>query len=408
VRYGNLGREQARQVKDELFGLENSLKSYRGQLGGLKDPALMARKVAGEDALRNAVASDAARREEFGDPWTEIAKARASLPPYATRYALVEGSGGFTSRLFSLARTIVRLSTEAAKPDAERLPEFTDARRVSLARQLFSPAPIYKAAEEAKLTDSLALMAKTLGSDDPVVKAALAGKTPDRRAAELVAGTALADPAARRAIVAGGAAAVSASADPMIALARAVDPDARALRQRYEDEVTSVERDAYARIARAVFATQGTSAYPDATGTLRLSYGAVKGYSEGGARVAPFTVMQGLFDRQAQHASEPPYDAPQRWDDHKAQLDPATPFNFVTTNDIVGGNSGSPVVNRSGEVVGLVFDGNIQSLPGYFIYDATVNRTVAVDARGIVAALRSVYGASALADEMQGMPSGTQ
>jgi len=196
---------------------------------------------------------------------------------------------------------------------------------------------------------------------------------------------------------------VSASADPMIALARAIDTDARALRRRYEDEVTSVERDAYARLARAVFATQGTSAYPDATGTLRLSYGAVKGYAEGGTRIAPFTVMQGLFDRQSQHASEPPFDAPQRWDDRKAPLDPSTPFDFVTTNDIVGGNSGSPVVNRNGDVVGLVFDGNIQSLPGYFIYDGTVNRTVAVDARGIIAALRSVYGASALADELQGV-----
>jgi hypothetical protein len=408
VRYAGRGAEQGRQVKDEIFGIENSLKSMRGQLGGLKDPAIMAKKTAAEDALRKAVSADPAKTREFGDPWTEIAKARASLPSFAMRHTLVEGGSGFTTRLFNVARAIVRLVAENAKPDAERLPEFTEARRATLERQLYSPAPIYKEAEQAKLEDALALLSSTLGADDAVVKAALDGKSPADRAAALIGGTTLADPAARKALVAGGAAAVAASTDPLIVLARAVDDDARALRTRYEDGVTSVERDGYSRIARAIFATQGTSAYPDATSTLRLSYGAVKGYQENGRDVAPFTKFAGLFERQAQHASEPPYDAPATWDTKKDQLDLDTPFNLVTTNDIVGGNSGSPVVNRKGEVVGLVFDGNIQSLPGYFIYDGAVNRTVAVDSRAILAAVRHVYGAGPLADEMEGVSAGTR
>jgi hypothetical protein len=408
VRYAGRGAEQARQVKDEIFGLENSLKSMRGQLGGLKDPAVMAKKATAEEALRKAVAGDPAKAKEFGDPWTAIAAARGTLPSYAMRYNLVEGGSGFTTRLFSLARTIVRLVAENAKPDAERLPEFTEARRASLDRQLYSPAPIYKEAEQAKLEDALGLLSSTLGADDPVVKAALAGKSPAERAAALVGGTTLGDPAARKALVAGGASAVEASTDPLIVLARAVDAEARQLRTRYEDGVTSVERDGYSRIARAIFATQGTSAYPDATSTLRLSYGAVKGYRDNGRDIAPFTNLAGLFERQAQHGSKPPYDAPAAWDAKKAGLDLSTPFNLVTTNDIVGGNSGSPVVNAKGEVVGLVFDGNIQSLPGYFIYDGSVNRTVAVDARAIVAALRHVYGAGSLADEMEGVGAGTR
>lgn len=403
VKYGARGPEQTRQVKDEMFGLENSLKSYRGQLGGLKDPGLMEKKQAAERALQQAVAADPAKKKEFGDPWAAIVRARGPVSSYLTRYTMVEGGAGFTSRLFSLARTIVRLGDESGKPDADRLPEFTDARRASLERQLYSPAPIYKAADEAKLADALTLLASTLGADDPVVRASLQGKTPGARAAELVSGTALADVAARKALVAGGATAVAASTDPMVVLARAVDPEARTLRTRYENEVLSVERDAYTQIARAIFATQGAGAYPDATSTLRLSYGTVKGYIDGGTPVAPFTDVAGLFARQAAHGSQPPYDAPERWDARKAALDLATPFNLVTTNDIVGGNSGSPVVNRKAEVVGLVFDGNIQSLPGYFIYDGSVNRTVAVDARAIAAALRKVYDAAPLADELQGV-----
>ena len=401
VAYGAQGPEQQRQVKDEFFGIENSLKSLRGQLAGLQNPALMQKKQAADRALQEAIAADPKMQQAYGGAWTAIAKARANLPAYAVEHALIEGGSGFTSRLFTMARTLVRLAAEDAKPDTERLPEFTAARRSSLERQLFSPAPFYPAAEQAKLAASFTVLRDALGANHDVVRIAFGGKTPEARATELLSGTTLVDVAARKALAAGGRPAIDASDDTLIALARAVDPAARAVRTRYENEVVSVERQAYAQIARAVFATAGTSAYPDATSTLRLSYGAVTGYIERGKTVPPFTTMAGLFERQAAHDSQPPYDAPARWDEAKLRLNLRTPFDLVTTNDIVGGNSGSPLVNRKGEVVGIAFDGNIQSLPGYFIYDGGVNRTVSVDSRAIIEALRVVYDADALADELQ-------
>jgi hypothetical protein len=236
------------------------------------------------------------------------------------------------------------------------------------------------------------------------VKQALAGKSPEARAAELVDGCTLKDVAARKALVEGGKAAVAASTDPMIQLARSIDAESRAVRKKSEDQVASVDRDAYAKIAQAVFATQGTSAYPDGTSTLRLSYGQVKGYLEDGKAIPPFTDYAGLYVREKQFGGKPPFDLPQRWIDKKGALDLSVPFNFVSTNDIVGGNSGSPVVNAKAEVVGLVFDGNIQSLPGYFIYDEAVNRTVSVDSRAIIEAMRKMYDAGALVDEILGKP----
>jgi hypothetical protein len=402
VAYGAQGPEQQRQVKDEFFGIENSLKSLEGQLAGLRDPGLMHKKHAAEDALRKAVAAEPTMQKTYGGAWAAIARARAGLPAYAVEQAMIEGGAGFSSRLFSMARTLVRLAAEDAKPDTERLPEFTAARRSSLERQLFSGAPIYPAAEQAKLAASLTMLRDLLGADHAVVRSALAGKAPGARAAELISGTRLVDVAVRKTLASGGRIAIESADDPMIALARAVDPPARALRTRYENEVLSVERQAYAQIAQAVFATQGTSAYPDATSTLRLSYGAVNGYTEHGKTVPPFTTLAGLFERQDAHRSEPPYDAPASWDKAKSRLNLRTPFDLVTTNDIVGGNSGSPLVNRKGEVVGIAFDGNLDSLPGYFVYDGGVNRTVCVDSRAIIEALRTVYAADALADELQG------
>ena len=399
-RYGARGAEQERQVKQDLFGIENSLKRARGQLGGLKDTAAMARKQAAEAALRKAVAGDAKAQAAFGDAWDAITTSRQ--PQLARQQLFLEGTAGLDSRFYTLARTIVRFTAEQQKPEKDRLPEYADARRASLERQLYSPAPIYRDAEKAKLADSLAYMAATLGAEHAAVKAILGGRTPEARAAELVDGSTLDDVAVRRSLVSGGTAAVVASTDTMIQLARALDADSRAIRKRYEDEVTSVERDAYAKIAQAVFTTQGTSAYPDGTGTLRLSFGQVKGYVEGGTSIPPFTDFAGLFARQDRFGATPPYDVPQRWDDRKARIDLRTPLNVVSTNDIVGGNSGSPVVNAKAQVVGLVFDGNIQSLPGYFYYDGSVNRTVSVDSRAVLEAMRTVYDAGPLVDESRG------
>ncbi len=398
--YSAKGAEPARQARDEIFSIENSLKSYRGRLAGLRDGALMANKRQAEARLRAAVSADPTRQRQFGSAWDQVATARQRFVAYYKPHALLESGMAFNSRYFGIARTIVRLVAERAKPDRDRLPEFGEARLPALERQLFSTAPIFPALEEVKLADSLALLATELGASHPAVTAALQGKPPQARAAELVQGTALGRVEARRALVSGGVAKVEASTDPMIVLARRLDPEARALRRRYEDEVASVERDAYAKIAQAVFAVHGTSAYPDATSTLRLAYGAVKGYEEDGRAVPPFTDFAGLYARAAAHDRQPPYRIVDRWEAKRTVLNLATPFNFVSTLDIVGGNSGSPVVNRRGEVVGVVFDGNIQSLPGYFIYDAAVNRAVAVDSRGILEALRVVYGADRLVAEL--------
>jgi hypothetical protein len=403
LRYGALGAEQARQVQSEIFGLENSLKRLRGQLAGLNSADLMTKKKAEEAALRKAVAADPKAQASFGSAWDQIAASRVPARQLLTDAAFLEGAQGFDTRLFDIARGIVRLVEERAKPNGERLAEFTEARMPSLMRQLTSPAPIYADAERAKLAHSLAFMREKLGADHALVTQVLDGKSPDARAADLVAGTTLADVAARKALIDGGLPAVEASTDTMIRLARAIDAQSRAIRKKTEDQVASVERDAYAKIAQAVFATQGTSAYPDGTSTLRLSFGKVAGYVEDGKPVPPFTDYAGLYVREKQFGGKPPFDLPPVWLSRQGTLDPKVPFNFVSTNDIVGGNSGSPVINRNAEVVGIAFDGNIQSLPGYYIYDGTVNRTVSVDSRAVIEALRKIYDAGPLADEILGL-----
>jgi hypothetical protein len=258
--------------------------------------------------------------------------------------------------------------------------------------------------EKLNLAESLAFMQKHLGADHAIVKRILAGKTPDARAAELVDGTRLTDSEIRALLQAGGKATIDISTDPMIVLARSLEADAQAITKRFDEEVVSVQAAAYPKIGQAVFVVDGAKAYPDATSTLRLSYGTVKGYMEDGKKVLPYTVTAGLYERAGQHQGQADYELAPKWTEAKAALDPKTPFNFVSTNDIVGGNSGSAVVNRKGEIVGLIFDGNIQSLPGYYIYDETVNRAVSVDSRIILESMRKVYKADALAAEIAGAP----
>lgn len=399
-RYSRQGEEQARRALDELLTVENALKSYRGQYEGLQDKSLIEKKLKAENALRQSVASDARKQKEYGDAWDAIASGRKALPSYFLEYSFLEGAAGLDSDLFAYARRLVRLVAESAKPNAERLPEYTDARRASFEQSLYAPVPVYEDFEQFKLADSLAFMSEELGADHALVKKILQGKTPAERAAELVQGTKLKDPNYRKQLAAGGTKAIAESGDPMIALAREIDEQARAVRKRYETEVQSNERASYAKIARALFDVEGTKLYPDATFTLRLSYGAVKGYTENGKAVPPFTTFAGLYERAARHNNQPPYNLPERWIEKKSALDLNTPFNFVSSNDIIGGNSGSPVINKNAELVGLIFDGNIQSLVGSFVYDESVNRAVSVDSRGMIEALRKVYGANELADEL--------
>jgi hypothetical protein len=399
-KYMSLGEEQTRQSQNELNSVQNALKVYRGQLKGLKDQALMSRKTAEEQKLRKAVAANPEWQKMYGPAWDAIAAAHKAYPSYIRERRIFEQAGGFNSVLFNYARTLVRMAEENKKPNAERLPEFTDARRASLELGLFSPAPIHEDFEKLKLADSLGFMVELLGADHPLVKGVLAGKTPEARANELVSGTKLKDPEFRKELAKGGFEAIDASNDPMILVAREIDAKAREVRKRYESELAAVERANYAKIARALFETEGNKVYPDATFTLRLSYGAVEGYTENGKKVPPFTTLGGLYARSDSFKHEFPYNLPQRWVEKKNALNLNTPFNFVSTNDIIGGNSGSPTINQNGELVGLIFDGNIQSLVGDFMYDGSVNRAISVDSRGMLEVLKKVFNANEIAAEL--------
>ena len=399
-KYMALGEEQTRQSQNELNSVQNALKVYRGQLKGLKDPSLMARKMKEEQALRKAVAANPEWQKMYGGAWDAIAAAHKAYPSYIRERRIFEQAGGFNSVLFNYARTLVRMAAESQKPNAERLPEYTDARRASLELALFSPAPIHEDFEKLKLADSLGFMVELLGADNALVKGVLAGKTPEARADELISGTKLKDPEFRKELAKGGMEAIDASNDPMILVAREIDARAREVRKRYETELSAAERANYAKIARALFETEGNKIYPDATFTLRLSYGAVEGYMENGKKVPPFTTLGGLYARSDAFKHEFPYNLPQRWIEKKSALKLDTPFNFVSTNDIIGGNSGSPTINQNGELVGLIFDGNIQSLVGDFMYDGSVNRAISVDSRGMLEVLKKVFNANEIASEL--------
>jgi hypothetical protein len=405
-RYMAGGEEQTRRGQNELNYAENFIKVFRGQIEGLRDRELLARKRGAEEGLR-AFAESSRSRNDYVGAWDTVAKSRKALGAYDRERRLLGGTNltgyantAFNTVLFNHARTLVRLAEESAKPDAERLPEYADARRAALEASLYSEAPVYADFEQLKLAASLGLLRDALGADHALTRRVLKGKTPEARAAELISGTKLRDVAYRKGLAAGGRRAVEASDDPLIVLAREVDPEARQYRRRYEEEVVGVERAAYGRIARALFEKEGTSVYPDATFTPRLSYGAVKGYRESGRTVGPFTYFAGLYERSARHGNKFPYNLPPRWVERKGEVDMKVPFNFVTTNDIIGGNSGSPAFNREMELLGLIFDGNIQSLVGNFYYDESVNRAISVDSRGMLEALREVYGAKEVADEL--------
>jgi hypothetical protein len=401
------GEEQTRRGQNELNYSENFIKVFKGQAEGLRDKTLIERKRQSEAALRAFVEADPRRRKEYGDAWDSIAAARRALATYERDRRMLGGlsladynSSAFNSPLFNHARTLVRLAEEASKPDAERLPEYADARRPGLESALYSTAPVYEEFERMKLAASLALMRDVYGAEHALVRRVLKGQTPEARAAELVSGTRLKDVAFRKELAAGGRKAVAASNDPLVVLAREVDAESREVRRRYEKEVIGVERTAYGKIARALFEKEGTGLYPDATFTPRLSYGAVKGFREGSKTVGPFTYFAGLYERAARNGNKFPYNLAPRWAERKSAVDMKAPFNFVTTNDIIGGNSGSPTFNREMELLGLIFDGNIQSLVGNFYYDESVNRAISVDARGMLEAMRKVYGAKEVADEL--------
>lgn len=393
------GLENARRAQDELFGYQNARKARTGMLDGLQDFSLMQVKRREEDRLRQAVNGKPELAREYGDAWDQVARAIGEWDRIYFEHYLLERGVGFNGRLFGIARTLVRLEEESKKPNAKRLREYSEAGLESLKLELFSTAPIYKDLETVLLGDSLSHLAETLGMENALVRQVLAGKSPRERAAELVEGTRLEDVALRKKLAAEG---VGASKDPMIALAKLVDPPARSVRAVYEEKVQEPLRQAYAKIAAARFAVYGTSIYPDATFTLRLAFGETKGYTERGKPVPWATVIGGAYRHAEEHGWRDPYVLPKSWVDAKPRLDLDTPFNFVSTADIIGGNSGSPVVNRAGELVGLIFDGNTYSLVLDFIYTDEQARAVAVHSASIVEALDKVYRAAPLLAELRG------
>lgn len=393
--------ENARIAKEDVFGLQNSLKAITGYQSGLLDKTIMDNKAADEDKLRASFKADA-RNAGAADPWNEIAQAIMVQQTIYPSLTYLERLRGFSGHLAQTARILVRAASEKPKRNQDRMREFRDSNLSSLEQQLFSTEPVYKNLEIVLLTHSLGEMQETLGKDNPDVQKVLQGRTPADAAKELITNTKLDDVAVRKQLYEGGQAAIDASSDPLIVAMRAIDPSARAVRKEFEDKVDAVVRRDGTIVAKARFAQSGFSQPPDATFTLRLSYGAVKGYSENGKAIPFATNMGGAYEHAAEHGSQPPYKLPESWIRSKANLDLKTPLDFVSTADIIGGNSGSPTVNKKGEVVGIIFDGNIQSLPWNFAYSDVQGRAVSVDSRGIQEALRKIYGATGLADELLG------
>ncbi len=390
--------ENARRAKDRLFGVQNSRKALGGMLAGLLDPQLMGEKQAAENRLRESIAASP-RWKDTLSAWDRISQAQAVIAQHRVEYSLLEGAQGFDSTLFHVARTLLRWAEEKTKPNGERLREFRESHLPSLELQLFSAEPIYNDFEEVKLTDSLTWLIEQMGYTNALVQTVLAGKSPHERAVELISGTKVKAIAFRKKLFGETPAQVEAAHDPMIELAQLIDAEARRLRTIVETQ-DEVKQQAYARIAKARFALAKGPTYPDATFTLRLAFGVVKGYEEDGQPIPFETTFAGLYERAAAHEGQPPFNLPPRWIERKNKLNLSTPLNFVSTADIIGGNSGSPVVNREAEFVGIIFDGNIQSLVLDFLYTDKQARAVSVNCQAILEALRQVYDVPALADEL--------
>jgi Peptidase S46 len=406
--WGQRSFENARRARDDFFGDQNNRKRYDGYLAALLDPEIWTLIEQREKKLRDAISRDPKLGSAIS-AYDRIKKAQAELVKIAPRYDYLEqerrstvgyrGPRALYGSLFKYARLLTRAIDERAKPNGERIPAFRDSAKESLELELFSTEPVYDDYEILRLTDSLTDFAEKFGADNPLVRQILGGKSPRDRARELVTGTKLKDVAVRKELYGKDAGALQAAHDPMLDLARMIDRPAREARKAHEAQEETMKQ-AYSEIANARFALEGTSNYPDATFTLRLSYGTVRGYEQDGKQIPAFTDFAGLYQRSAEHANKPPFDLPQRWIDKKSNLNLSTHFNFVSDADIIGGNSGSPVVNKAGEFVGIIFDGNIQSLVLDCIFSDKQARAVSVDSAAITEALRKVYDTQPLVDEL--------
>ena len=390
--YGLAGPEQQRRSKDDLFGIQNSRKASTGILLGIQDPSFTANKKKQEAELIQSLSKDP-KLAPLAKAWDQIRDAQVKRKEYLTKGASLR------SQLYAKAEMLNLMASEDRKASGDRLREFRDSNRESLEQTLFSKAPIYEDLERVVLADELSRLIDDRGANDPLVVAALAGKNPKQRATELVAGTKLIDVEERRKIAAAGTQAISESKDPLIVLARSLESEYRRVREATES-IEEQERQAYAKVTEAKFAVGGDSVYPDATFTLRLAYGKVLGYETEGKSFPAHTTLGGAFEHEKLHLTKDPWVLPNSWHAARDKMNSDTPFNFVCTADIIGGNSGSPVVSRDGAMVGIIFDGNIESLTADYYYTDNVSRAVAVHIAGVLESLRTIYGASHLADEM--------
>ena len=391
------GPEQAREASDDLFFLENGYKVYFGRQEALLDPQFFGTKVQEEQKLRAATAADP-KLVPYSSAWDDIAKVQQVRAQLFVRNASLSGRS-FRAGLLGDAVTLVRAAAERTKPNRERLPEYTDKALVNVQQQLKAAAPVYRDLEELNLVFLFTVVRRDLGTDDPLVRKMLGKESPEQLARRLVTGTHLDDPKVREELYNGGQSAVDASNDPMIRFVASINGDLLAIRKDYEARVDAPTRSAAEKIAKARFAVYGTSVDPDATFTLRLTYGTVKGFEDGeGKFVEPYTNIGGLFERAT---GAEPYALPESWLKAKASLNLSVPMNLSTTNDTTGGNSGSPMIDKDANIVGLLFDGNIFSLGGDYGYDVAKNRSIAVDSRGLLEGMRKVYHIDRIVDEIE-------
>lgn len=390
--YALAGPEQQRRSRDDLFGIQNSRKAYTGMLAGLQDPSFPATKKREEAELLGRIAQDP-KLAPLQKAWEQISDAQSKRREWITKQASLR------SKLYGIAETLVLMASEDSKSSGDRLREFRASNRESLEQELFSEAPTYEDLERIQLADELSRLAEDRGGNDPLVRAALAGKSPRQRAAEIIANTKLMSVAERKKLAASGTQGLFDSKDPLVQLAKAMEVEYRRAHEA-ADSIEEQERQAYAKITEAKFAVGGDSVYPDATFTLRLAYGKVLGYESDGKKVPARTTLAGAFQHETLHLNKDPWILPKSWHAAKGKMKSDTPFNFVCTADIIGGNSGSPVVSRDGAMVGIIFDGNIESLTADFYYTEKVSRAVAVHIAGVLESLRTIYNAPQLAEEM--------
>ena len=395
--YATKGPEEARTSHTLLFGVENSLKAYKGRQESLTQGSIVADKAQSEADFRKRLANSPNAAPDAAGAWDAIAAATRHQRDIFVRFGLLERFPHLVSPLLSKAIELNRYAAEQPKPDGERLEEYSAAAFPQLKLDIVSPAPIYPELEKTLLTWWLTKMREDLGTSDADVRAIMGKRSPAEIAAAIVDGSKLKDPKARAALLAGGPAAIAASDDPALVFARTLDGPSRAVRSDFENNVKAVVTKNAALIAKAKFALDGKSSYPDATFTLRLSYGAVQGYQQNGQTIAPVTNFAGAY---AHETGRDPFKLPASWENAKDAVNGSTNLDIATTNDIIGGNSGSPVIGRNGDAIGLIFDGNIQSLGGDFGYDGSQNRAVAVDVTAITEALKNIYHADRLVQEL--------